>query len=161
MERIMVGVRPTVVPFALALTFTAAGAQAELGGPLASVAVDRDRMGARVTSVAMGGYTRHNLTRPNNAVVDEFSNGSGQVFAIRWQGPGKPDLRQLLGPYFEVMQTAAADGRVMHALRRPQQVSQPDLQIQTGGHMGWFHGVAFIPSLAPAGFSPADLAHQP
>ena len=159
--RISVGLRPIVIPFVLALTFTAAGAQAELGGPLASVAVDRDRMGATVNSVAMGSYTRHSLTRPNNAMVDEFSNGSGQVFAVRWRGPGKPDLRQLLGSYFEVMQTAAADGRAMHALRRPQQVSQPDLQIQSGGHMGWFHGVAFIPSLAPAGYSPADLARQP
>jgi hypothetical protein len=40
-------------------------------------------------------------------------------------------------------------------------VAQRDLQIQAGGHMGWFHGVAYIPSLAPAGFSVGDLATQP
>jgi len=36
-----------------------------------------------------------------------------------------------------------------------------DLQIQAGGHMGWFHGVAFIPSLAPAGFSTSNLSPEP
>ena len=32
-----------------------------------------------------------------------------------------------------------------------------DLVIQTGGHMGWFNGIAYIPSLTPPGFTPADL----
>ena len=49
----------------------------------------------------------------------------------------------------------------MHSLRQPPQVARRDLQIQAGGHMGWFHGVAFVPSLAPPGFSIGDLAAQP
>ena len=139
-----------------------AAARAELGGSLASVAVDRGRMGARSTAAAMGRYTRHELTRPNGGMVREFTNAAGAVFAVTWSGPGKPDLRSLLGRYFAVFQASGtANARAMHALRRPPQVAQPDLQIQAGGHMGWFHGVAFVPSLAPAGFSPADLPEQP
>ncbi len=120
-------------------------------------------MGARLASTPMGRYARHDLTRVNGGMVHELTNAQGQVFAVTWSGPGKPDLRSLLGRYFETFQAAndTSGGRAMRALRRPQQVSQSDLQIQTGGHMGWFHGMAFIPSLAPAGFSANDLSQEP
>lgn len=132
-------------------------AHAELGGSVANVRGEAARMNARVASVSMGRYTRHDLTRANGGSVREFTNANGQVFAVTWSGPGKPDLRALLGHHFAALQASSARGRAAHALRRPPQVSEGDLQIQTAGHMGWFHGVAFIPSLAPAGFSPADL----
>ena len=136
-------------------------AHAELGGPLASVAADSGRMGARMASTKMDSYTRHELTRGNGGAVREFTNADGKVFAVTWSGPGKPDLRSLLGGSFETFQAAhGAVGRSLHALRRPAQVNQPDLQIQTGGHMGWFRGVAFIPSLAPAGFSTLELSQE-
>jgi len=119
-------------------------------------------MGARMASTAMGGYTRHDLTRGNGGTVRELTNADGQVFAVAWSGPGKPDLRSLLGRYFTTFQAANdTAGRTMHALRRPPQVNQSDLQIQTGGHMGWFHGVALIPSLSPPGFSASDLPVEP
>ena len=74
----------------------------------------------------------------------------------------EPDLRTLLGRHFTALQASGGSiGRTMHSLRRPLQVSQPDLQIQTSGHMGWFSGVAFIPSLAPSGYSTSDLAQEP
>lgn len=147
---------------ALAAFLAPASAQAELGGQAASVAIDSSRMNARMASIAMGAYTRHELTRTNDGIVREFTNASGKVFAVTWSGPGKPDLRALLGSYFTALQASpSATGRAMHSLRRPQQVDQSDLQIQTGGHMGWFHGVAFVPSLAPAGFAPSDLAREP
>ena len=118
-----------------------------------------------MTATAMRGYARHDLTRGNGGLVHEFANPAGQVFAVTWSGPGKPDLRALLGRYFPDFQAAATrggpGGRGMRALRRPVQVDAADLQIQTAGHMGWFHGVAYIPSLAPAGFSTADLPVRP
>lgn len=151
--------------FALAASaglFAATAAEAELGGPAASVSVDSVRMNTRITTMTVGSYTRHDLTRVNDGMVHEFANASGQVFAVTWSGPGKPDLRTLLGPYFATLQASnATNGAALHALRRPPQVAQVDLQIQTGGHMGWFHGVAFVPSLAPPDFSPADLMPAP
>ena len=134
-------------------------AHAELGAAASSVQADSAQMHARMASVAKGNYSRHDITRANGGTVREFTNAKGQVFAVTWSGPGKPDLRTLLGRYFTTLQASSGTiGRTMHSLRRPAQVSQPDLQIQTGGHMGWFHGVAFIPSLAPSGYSPSDLA---
>ena len=133
-------------------------APAELGGSIASVRADGSRMRAPIVSQSMRGYARHDLTRSNGGTVREFTNAQGQVFAVTWSGPGKPDLRAVLGRYFATFQAAGADrpyGRRM--LRRPPTVDQADLQIQSAGHMGFFHGVAFIPSLAPAGVSAADL----
>ncbi|WP_174286443.1 DUF2844 domain-containing protein [Sphingomonas bacterium] len=158
----LVPIRRAILSIA-AILVLASGAHAELGGPVSSVKVDGGRMGARMASLSMRGYARHDLTRGNGGLVHEFSNASGQVFAVTWSGPGKPDLRTVLGKYFGPYQASAGGGvgRVRHALRRPAQVDQADLQIQTAGHMGWFHGVAYIPSLAPAGFSTADLPVQP
>ena len=152
---------PLVVAF-----FTAAlyppGAHAELGGSISGVQADGAHMARQMASVTLGNYTRHDLTRGNGGMVREFTNAKGQVFAITWSGPGKPDLRTLLGHYFTTFQAAGSGiGRTMHSLRRPPQVSQPDLQIQTGGHMGWFNGVALIPSLAPTGFATTSLAQEP
>jgi hypothetical protein len=133
-------------------------AHAELGGPASGVRAEGARMSATVAAVALPRYTRHELTRANGGLVREFSNPNGQVFAVTWSGPGKPDLRALLGRYFTALQASGGSGgRAFHALRRPVQASQADLQIQTGGHMGWFRGVAFIPSLAPSGFATGDL----
>ncbi len=137
-------------------------AEAELGGPISSVRADGARMGAQIASTNMGDYMRHALTRANGGTVHELTNAAGQVFAVTWSGPGKPDLRSLLGSYFTTFQAANdVPGRTMHGLRRPAQVNQSDLQIQTEGHMGWFRGVTLIPSLAPAGFSARDLAEVP
>ena len=137
-------------------------ASAKLGGAMSSVTDDRGRMAVSMKSIAMGRYTRHEMTRPNGGSVREFTNAAGTVFAVTWSGPGKPDLKTLFGPYFSTFQSdSVATARQMHSLRQPPQVARRDLQIQAGGHMGWFHGVAFVPSLAPPGFSIGDLAAQP
>ena len=137
-------------------------ARAELGGAFASVQTDSHRMGARMASVDMGRYTHHALTRGNGGIVHELTNADGQVFAVMWSGPGKPDLRAMLGKYFAALQSASGtNGRALHSRRRPAQVNRPDVQIQTAGHMGWFRGVAFVPALAPAGFTAGDLPEEP
>lgn len=139
----------------------AGAAHAGLGGALSSVQADRRMMNARLTSTAMGTYTRHDLTRVNGGQVHELTNADGQVFAVTWAGPGKPDLRSLFGSRFTAFQAAnGAIGRTMHSLRRPSQVNESDLKIQSSGHMGWFRGVAYVPSLAPAGFSVNDLPQE-
>ncbi len=150
--------RPSALPLlAVALLFPCF-AHAELGGTVSGVQADAARLGSQVAKVMFGGYARHDLTRANGGTVHEFTNANGQVFAVTWSGPGKPDLRTLLGRYFDAFQAASTrNARAMHMLRRPPQVNQPDLQIQSEGHMGWFRGVAFVPSLAPAGFAVADL----
>ena len=147
-----------LVAFAIAATPVAA----RLGDRLASVSTDAAAMRAQVATRSMDGYARHDLTRANGGNVREFTNAAGAVFAVTWSGPGKPDLRSLLGPYFSQLQPAAhgngrATGRMMPGMRRPMLIDQSDLRIRATGHMGWFHGVAYIPSLVPPGFDLAQL----
>ena len=133
-------------------------APAELGRASASVRDDAARMKGALAAHQVGNATRHDITRANGGLVHEFANADGQVFAVTWNGPGKPDLRSLLGPYFQPLQgTHVSFGRMMHSLRHPLTVNQADLKIQMAGHMGWFHGVAYIPSLTPPGFSLGEL----
>ena len=137
-------------------------ASAGLGASLSSVRSDGVRMAAQMSSTPMVAYTRHELTRPNGGQVLEYTDAKGQVFAVAWSGPGKPDLRALLGDSFARYQAAsAARGASMRTLRRPVAASGGDLQIEAGGHMGWFHGVAVIPSLTPPGVSLQELRPAP
>ena len=131
-------------------------ARAELGGAMTGVQVDRAHLSARLQSTPSGSHTVHQMTLPNGGGVKEFTNANGRVYAVTWSGPGKPDLRSLLGSYFARFQ---ADNIRLNprARRQPLQVARPELVIQTGGHMGYFWGVAYIPALAPADFAVTDL----
>ena len=131
-------------------------ARAELGGAMTGVQVDRAHLDARLTSTPSGTHTRHEMTLPNGGLVREFTNANGRVYALTWSGPGKPDLRSLLGGYFDRLQTGNA--RINpRARRQPMQLVRSDVIIQTGGHMGYFWGVAYVPALTPAGFAVTDL----
>ena len=143
-----------------AVTLSAAvPAFAELGGSMNSVQADQAHLHASLRQVALSTHVRHELALPNGAAVHEFTNPQGQVFAIRWAGPGKPDLRSLLGSHFASLQAASASqsGRFGHLTRRPLLVDSPDLKIESGGHMGYFWGLAWLPALMPPGVAPSDL----
>jgi hypothetical protein len=134
----------------------AAPALAALGGAYDSVESDRIHLSARLNSTAAATYTVHALTLANGGVAREYTRGDGVVFAIAWRGPGRPDLRQLLGGYFDTFQAdnGLPGGR---RTRRPLSVDRPDFIVRSGGHPGAFWGVAYLPQLAPAGFSVNDL----
>ena len=139
--------------------FSVDTARAHLGGSLASVAADKAAMASRAQAVEVNGYLRHDLTRPNGGIVREYTNANGVVFAVSWAGPGKPDLRALLGEHFVTMQRSGTEGGRLHrGLRQTLSVDRSGLEIQSGGHMGWFYGAAVLRPLAPAGFTPEDLS---
>lgn len=146
--------------FALALGMVVAvagPARAELGGKADSIATDKQHLRVHSHAVSVGaGQTAHTLVLDNGTVVHELVNAAGKVFAITWQGSGKPDLRQLLGTHFTAFQAAHAPHGARHR-RIPPQVHHSDLVIETGGHPGGFWGLAWLPGQAPAGFDPASL----
>jgi hypothetical protein len=131
-------------------------ASASLGGARATVDDDRAHLGAALTSTSTGTYTVHALTLANGAVNREFVRPDGTVFAVTWRGSSRPDLRQLLGDRFAVLQSdnVGPGGR---RTRRPLSVSRSDFVLRSGGHPGAFWGVAYLPGAIPAGFTPGDL----
>jgi len=130
-------------------------ALAALGGDVASVQVDQAHINASLRVSPSNGYTVHELRSPNGAVVREFAASSGKIFAIAWQTPALPDLRQLLGSYFEEFQNAAAESR--RPGRSPLFIQHSGLVVQLGGHMRSFTGRAYLPDQLPSSVRLEDI----
>ncbi len=75
-------------------------AVAVLGDTAASVLNDQARMKGTLRSVDNRTYVMHEITTPSGTVVREFASPQGAVFGVAWEGQFKPDLQQLLGPYY-------------------------------------------------------------
>ena len=79
------------------------------------------------------------------------------MFAVAWQGPWPPDMRQLLAAYFVEYQQALQSQTNSRAGRRPLTIQQPGLVVQSGGHMRSFAGRAYIPQMLPQGVSAEEI----
>jgi hypothetical protein len=141
--------------FACVFLTAAPLALATLGGDASSIDADRTHIKAQTGRSTPGAsYTVQELDLPSGTVVHEYLSAAGKVFAVTWQGPSVPDLRTLLGDYFQPFVAGAAAGHHDH---HHVAVTQPDLVVRSGGHMRDFAGRAYVPSLLPPGFSPHDL----
>ncbi len=130
-------------------------AAAELGGDRRGVENDRAHFSAKLASATAATHTVHTLTSAAGDTIREFAGADGTVFAVAWDGPARPDLRQLLGAAFDTLQTEMTSVR-----RRPRAamvVTRGDLVVHSGGHPGAFHGVALLPTRVPPGFRPEAL----
>ncbi len=142
---------------ALVIPCLALPAQAALGGGAASIQADQVHMQGSRRMIAANSYTVHEIQADTGTVVREYVSADGKVFAVAWHGPWLPDMRQILGTYFDqyaqAMQ-AQGDGRVR---RRPVMIEQPGLVVQIGGHMRAFSGWAYVPEMLPSGVRVEDI----
>ncbi|SCK08483.1 Protein of unknown function [Variovorax sp. HW608] len=130
-------------------------AAAALGGPASSVAVDQAHMKATLQEEAGSVYTLYEMTTPSGTIVREFvSSATGQVFAVTWQGPFMPDLKQVLGEHFATLVDATGKGRIG---RSNASVNRPEVAIHSGGHMRAFAGKAYLPGQLPEGVGVEDI----
>ena len=129
-------------------------AWAWLGGDGTSVETDQQRMSANVTATDAPGYTTYDIRTPSGTLVREFVSPAGRVFAVVWNGPTLPDMRQLLGPYFDRYVNSA---NVLGAGAGSRVVDEPGFVAYAGGHMRGFFGRAYIPESIPAGVNVADI----
>jgi hypothetical protein len=103
--------------------------------------------------VTAGTLQKQELQLPSGTVVTEYLS-NGVVYAVTWQGPTVPNLRQVLGNYFDSYRTAAKAPVVRRRLVR---VDTGDLVIESSGKMRAFTGRAWVPTLLPSGVTPADI----
>lgn len=129
----------------------AAGAQAGLGGTLASVHEDAQAFAARSSQAVQGTATVFSQTLPNSLTVRQYVDVNGLVFAVGWEGPVLPDLERLLGPFHPVYALA------VRQQKRGVSVQTPELVIESGGMMRAFNGRALLPAKLPAGIAPQDI----
>lgn len=130
-------------------------AYAVLGADAASIEADRVGMdGVAEPPQLREAYTVHEIRAASGTVVRQYVTRGGRVFAVAWSGPAMPDLRRLLGTYFDAY-TAAAQSQPVGPGRMD--VQQPGLVVQTGGRMRAFFGRAYVPPLVPQGVALDEL----
>jgi len=128
-------------------------AHATLGGQASTVETDRARLNARMASKAvLATYAVHEMTLDSGTTTREFVRPDGTVFAVSWQGPQRPNLKQLFGDsYFSRFQSDnKANPRIR--MRRALASTHSDFVVRSGGHSGAFWGFAYLPQTAPGGF---------
>jgi hypothetical protein len=128
---------------------------AALGDRAESLPSDQKKMRAASRKVAdRAQYKVHEMEGEAGTVVREYESSDGVIFAVTWEGPVKPDLRQLFGKYFDQYQSAE---RAAHTGHRRAIVRQPDLVVRSSGHMRAFSGLAYLPQQLPAGVNVDEL----
>lgn len=137
------------------LLLLASTALATLGQDVSSVESDRVRMNAEARIVPGQQYSIHEIRAANGTQVREFVSPAGTVFAVAWQGPSVPDLHQLLGEYFEQYMRAAQTPSRVHT--RVVHLETGDLVFESGGHMRFIVGRAYLRSKLPQGVRDEDL----
>jgi Protein of unknown function (DUF2844) len=148
---------PSITAWLLTITVAPAAALAALGGGTNTVEGDRAALKGELHSTPMTQYDVQQITVGSSTVVREYTSLTGQVFAITWQGPTRPDLQQLLGAYFGSFKSAAAAHQLRPGTHRQLNIQQPDLVVQSYGRLRSFRGLAYVPSLLPAGVAVGDL----
>jgi len=149
--------RPWLMTAVIVITGLTVPAFATLGGDLASVEADRAHVNGTMKITQNQAYAVHEIKAENGTAVREYVSPDGRVFGVAWQGQFIPDMQQLLGAY---LQQYSAGVKAQHAAgpgRRPLNIQQPGLVVQTSGHMRSYSGRAYDPELLPQGVSANDI----
>jgi hypothetical protein len=132
-------------------------ALASLGGDVTTVQADQAKMQGSLRTSSNNAYTLHEIQSSTGVAVKEYVSTSGKVFAVTWQGPFHPDLRQLLGTYFDQFEQAEQAQRAQRRGHGPVLIQQAGLVVQISGHMRAFVGKAYVPQMLPAGVHAEDI----
>src|SRR5437868_2875194 len=122
---------------------------ASLGGDVTSVHADHVKMQGTLRTSSGDSYTLHEIQTPTGVAVKEYVSPAGKVFAVTWTGPFHPDLRQLLGAYYDEFTQAVQAQRAQRRGRGPISIQHAGLVIEVSGHLRSFAGRAYVPQHLP------------
>jgi Protein of unknown function (DUF2844) len=149
--------KPTIVCGILAILILPFPVSASLGGDATSVHADRVKMEGTLRTSSGDSYTLHEIQTPTGVVAKEYVSPAGKVFAVTWTGPFHPDLRQLLGAYYDEYTQAVQAQRAQRRGRGPISIEHPGLVIEVSGHLRSFVGRAYVPQQLPASMRAEDI----
>ena len=136
----------------LMLIIRPCSAAAALGGSVTTVDADRVHIqGALMRIVQTGPFALHEIRSSSGTMIREYVNSTGTVFAVAWDGPWLPDLRQVLGNQFDRYQAAMQSRQRARTGRGVLVIDEAGLVVQMSGHPRAFTGRAYLPALLPAG----------
>jgi Protein of unknown function (DUF2844) len=148
---------PCAAMVSVTMLVIALPAFAGLGEVASSVRADQAQMQGSLRTTQTQAYAVHEIKTATGTVVREYVSTSGRVFAVAWQGPWPPDMRQILAGYFEQYHQAVQSQANSRAGRRPLLIEQPGLVVQSGGHMRSFAGRAYVPEMLPQGVNKEEI----
>jgi Protein of unknown function (DUF2844) len=132
-------------------------ALASLGGDVTTVQTDQAKLQGSLRMSSNNSYTIHEIQASTGVAVKEYVSPGGKVFAVTWRGPFHPDLRQLMGAYFDQYLQAEQAQRAQRRGHGPVLIQQAGLVVQISGHMRSFVGKAYVPQMLPAGVHAEDI----
>jgi hypothetical protein len=129
-------------------------AQAALGGGESSLEDDRRAIsGVMRTATGHDSYTVYEIATPGR-LIREYVRLDGKVFGVAWQGVTPPDLKILLGSYYEELGQASKTSRPRAGARRAHSSIQgPNSVLERSGHMRDLRGRAYVEALRPENVS--------
>jgi len=108
-----------------------------------------------VTPIRAGSYTVQ-IIQVDGITVKEYESASGVIFAASWSGAKIPDLKIIFGEYYQEYLSAKAQ----HPPIRGQACStfsSENVVVLECGRGRHITGIAYIPSLVPAGVNVHSL----
>lgn len=129
-------------------------AQAALGDATASVARDHAALRGTLVVLPMQNYDIHQMVSAAGVTVREYVTRAGSVFAITWMGTQVPDLKILLGSYFDRYVSLAMAHRSGHHVLS---FDTPELSMTTVRFQRMASGAVYVPGLLPSGVSRREL----
>jgi hypothetical protein len=122
---------------------------AALGADVSSIQSDGARLKSAVRVRPGMSFSVHEMQTAEGTTVREFVSPGGVVFAVAWRGAFTPDLRQLLGEYFDPYVQAVRERlRISH---HAVHIQTDNLVVESAGHMRFVVGRAYLRDKLPAG----------
>ena len=132
-------------------------AWATLGQSATSVEVDRAKLNGKHQHRGERGYSVNTIKVAGMEIM-EYVSSDDVVFAVVWKGTGVPDLKLLLGEYYEeYRQEVDAARNRSPRVREPFKMKSNRLVVERAGHSRSLWGRAYLPSHLPAGIKPEDI----
>lgn len=132
----------------------ASTAQAELGGGIETIQANQTHFGATLHLRRLADHQVHELTLPHGTRVREYTNTLGKVFAVTWAGSFRPNLRRLMGDYYETYIEATRERPV---IRGPHRIELPGMIVIMGGRQRALYGKVYLTALVPPGLLSPDI----
>jgi Protein of unknown function (DUF2844) len=129
-------------------------AHAALGANTSSLARDHAALRGTLVVTPMQGYDVHQIVSASGVTVREYATHTGGVFAVTWSGPQVPDLKLLLGSYFDRYVALAQTRRTGHHVLS---INTADLVMTAVRFQRRATGQVYVPNLLPNGVSRREL----
>lgn len=130
---------------------------AALGQPEATVERDRAMMKGQRQRGSGTGVAIDTITVAGMK-IKEYVSPDGVVFAVVWEGTGVPDLKLLLGEYYEEYREGLSTAKHRRPrVKEPFKMKSGRLVVEQAGHSRSLWGRAYLPTHLPPGIRPEDI----